>query len=131
MDKALKLGFRLHQIAETWINKINSGQLLSIVDLYPYSKINLKKAKNKRKFNKNYTRYVSETIRSTYWNVSTYSLAYNVGKQMSNFNLMPEVQNFELPKVDLKYFDVNVKLPNGLPNDVVFNMPTVHPKLKK
>jgi hypothetical protein len=59
----------VNKLTTKWFEKITKGETINIADLYEFSKIKLKRSRMRKKFNKNYSRYVSNEIIETYWGI--------------------------------------------------------------
>lgn len=97
------------KLRNIWTSKLLIGETINIVDIYQFSKIRLKKKRSRKKFNKDYTRYVSEKIRLAYWGCLTSGVVYNTFKNISGFNL-PDVEPMNgIPDIELVYLDGSPK----------------------
>jgi hypothetical protein len=94
------------KIQKIWLGKIQKNEQLTVADLFPFSKIRLKKKRNKKKFNKYYRRYISENVREAYWGclIAT-PLVGSFKKQFENLDLLNIEPLEDTPKGDLYYVD--------------------------
>ena len=84
--------------------KLVNGEEVNVSSLYRFSKINLKKKRNKKKFDKQYTRYISKDIFDIYIGLQLTKPIINSFKRMSEFNLNIEpIENS--PKGEIIYLD--------------------------
>ena len=90
-------------IAQNWREQIITSGKQTIELLYPYSKINLKKKKNLRKFRKCYHRYVNMDLVNEYWGLVAFTMIYKSNLKMLSLDL-PVVEPFnDNPKIELIY----------------------------
>ena len=54
------------KLTNKFLNKLQHNETLSISDLYKFSNISLKRKRNRKKFNKHYSRYISQDVIETY-----------------------------------------------------------------
>lgn len=57
------------ELNDIWIKKLDNDEYIQIADLYPYSKINLKKKRNLKKFIKNVDRYIPHRVYMKYFGI--------------------------------------------------------------
>ena len=93
------------KLSAAWINKIVDGEKLTVSDLLPFSKINLRKARNKKKFLKHYYRYVTTEVGETYMGCLFVTPLVGLFKRQAEFKLDPIEPIYPAPKVKLVYFD--------------------------
>lgn len=98
-----------NKLTSVWLGKLQNKQNISVKDLYQFSKISLKRKRFRKKFDKNYDRYVSKEIYDTYMGcVIAHPLASTFGKMIDLPTLEP-INDLELPKIDLVYLDYQYK----------------------
>lgn len=92
------------KLNQKWINKIQVGENINITDLYEFSKVNLKRSRMRKKFNKHYYKYISNKIAETYMGICVASPLVNGFKKMMDFDLKIEPM-LELPKGKIIYMN--------------------------
>lgn len=97
----------INNLHQKWFEKLQKGDTISITDLYPFSRVRLKRSRMRKKFRKYYHRYISEEIQDTYWGIlMSYPLVKTFKKQLE-FNLDIVPMDDTLPKGELVYLDFN------------------------
>ena len=91
------------KLTQLWLERLSQNRGLEISDLYRYSKIRLKKKRNKKKFNKDYSQYVADTIRNIYWGSHISTPIANSFKRASDAICDLKVEPMNCPKVELVY----------------------------
>lgn len=93
------------KLRDNWLKKILNNENLEISDLFPFSKINLKKARSKKKFLKYYHRYVLEDVYKTYWGCLIATPLIRVYKSQAEFDIEPITPIESMPKAKIVYLD--------------------------
>ena len=97
------------KIRNVWMIDFFLGKRMKVSDLYKFSKIKLKRKRMRKKFEKHYTRYLSEEVIKVYWGCLMSELASNTFKSVSGLNL-PVVEPIDgLPKGEIVYLDYEYK----------------------
>jgi hypothetical protein len=99
---------KISKITTIWLDKLQNNERLTISDLYPFSKINLKKRRNKKKFDKHYIRYVKKEIYQAYWGCLfahplVSSFKFPELRECNNIEPINDSPNVELVYLDYKY----------------------------
>ncbi len=94
-----------NKLQTLWLERILANQNLGIEDLFRYSKIKLKKSRNKKKFLKHYGRYVPKNIYETYWGCVMAHPLVSSFKHVNEFPDLKPINSEGLPKVELCYLD--------------------------
>jgi len=93
------------ELNDIWIERIERDkELIKISDLYPYSKINLKKKRNLKKFNKNVERYVSHRVYMKYFGILVTTPLMRSSYQIFSQDLV-RVEPINDCKINLVYLD--------------------------
>ena len=90
-----------------WLDKLQKEERISIKDLYQFSHIKLKKKRFRKKFDKNYGKYVSEEVYKAFWGILIAQLASIGTSSQLGFPIVEPVE--ELPKGELFYLDYKYK----------------------
>lgn len=98
---------KMHPLQVLGMEKIIQGEALSFEDLKKYSKINLRKKRNLKKFEKHYQRYVSRKIWEIYISSVIARPLLNSFKTYSQFDIPSVLPMEKLPKIALCYLNIN------------------------
>lgn len=92
----------MHKLEKIWIDNIQNNNSLTINDLFEFSKINLKNKKNKKKFLKDYSRYIKKEVYDIYFGCQIATPLIRSFKLYSALNIKP-ISNVE---PIITYFDI-------------------------
>ena len=93
-------------------NKILNNEVININDLYPYSKIKIKNKRQRKKFNKNYSRYISECVFEIYHASLLFACMFNFSKNSMSLDLV-KIDSLSDVKPTLYYLDYTYNDQNG------------------
>lgn len=100
----------MDKLTQKWIEKIQSNDGLTVLDLYEFSKIKLRTSRMRKKFNKYYYRYITEEVCNTYWGVciagplvNSFKRSLDLSKDLINIEPMEDTPNVELIYSDYQY----------------------------
>ena len=93
-------------------SKILNNEVINIRDLYTYSKIKLNRKRQRKKFNKNYSRYISEGIFGIYHYELLLACMFNFSKKSMTLDLV-ETDGLSDVKPTLYYLDYTYNVKNG------------------
>ena len=96
-----------NKLTKLWLDKISKNENLTIEDLYIFSKIRLKSRRAKKKFNKDYERYISKEIKEIYWGCLIATPITKSFNKLSGFDLLKVEPMNKIPNIELIYFDKN------------------------
>jgi len=104
----------INKLTKIWLNKLQKNESLNIKDLYQFSKIKLKRKRIRKKFEKNYERYVSKEIKETFWGcLFAHPLVGSLKKSMELELPNVEPMSIDLPKCVLVYPEFKYQEENG------------------
>lgn len=93
-------------------NKILNNDVINISDLYPYSKIKLNRKRQRKKFNKNYSIYISDGIFEIYHASLLFACMFNFSKKSTTLDLV-KIDSLSDVKPTLYYLDYTYNDQNG------------------
>ena len=76
-----------HPLISIWISRISRGETLTTKDLYPFSKISLRRRRMRKKFDKNYLRYISDRTFQAWVGMTAVSPLAGSFQRIADFNL--------------------------------------------
>ena len=76
-----------HPLISIWITKISRGETLTVKDLYPFSKVSLKRIRMRKKFDKNYPRYISDRTFQAWVGITAVTPLAGSFQRIAEFNL--------------------------------------------
>jgi len=79
-----------HPLISIWIAKISQGEALTVKDLYPFSKVSLKRKRMRKKFHKHYLRYVSNRTFQAWVGMTAVTPLVGSFQRIADFNLESE-----------------------------------------
>jgi len=85
--KKMKYAEIVHPLISIWITKIYRGEALTVKDLYPFSKVSLKRRRMRKKFDKNYLRYISDRTFQAWVGMAAVTPLAGSFQRIAEFNL--------------------------------------------
>lgn len=93
---------QVEKLNQIWLDKLSKNETINIKDLYQFSKINLKRKRFRKKFEKKYYKYISNELWDTYIGILLTIPIINSFKREINFEI-PLVDSINKPIGKLYY----------------------------
>lgn len=100
----MRLDHHKGRLWDIFYKKKEKGETFRFEDLYQFSKISLKKKRNRKKFSKDYHRYVSGHILSQYFGLNIFDTMNKIASQTIGLDLVA-IEPSNSPTIQLGYYD--------------------------
>lgn len=102
----------LHPLTLLWLDRIQQEESLRFEDLRPYSKIQLRKSRSRKKFKKRYARYLSKRAFQAWIGAISATPMVITFIKTFDLNIDPQMVGQKLPGVSLYYLDFKYEQTN-------------------